>query len=290
MKITNSSDDSIQFGRHFRLYEDIDLSSLKADVNYSESNDDGASYQNTRLDVRDFSVPFFIYRELTGPEWFEEKRQEAYRVFNPKKNPVRLDIVTASGEKYYLNAELIASPTFSTEEERSNERWQDGLLQFSCHDPYIYKADDNLVEIATWIGAFEFGLEIPSEGIEMGYRSPSLIANVFNDGQEVTGMIIKFKALGSLSTPSLVNINTYEEFKLNMDMLPGDIVEVSTYKGKKYARLTRNNVTTSVFGKVDLASTFLQLGTGDNLFRYNAVSGLDNLEVSMYFKSKLIGV
>lgn len=291
LKITNSSGESIQFGRHFRLYEDIDLSSLKADVNYSESSNDGASYQRTRLEVRDFNVPFFIFLELDEAGWIEEKRQEAYRVFNPKKNPMRLDFVTKSGEAFYLNAELAAAPEFPTDFENSNLIWQKALLQFTCHDPYIYKTDENLVEIATWIGAFEFALEIPVDtGIEMGYRSPSLIANVFNDGQEVTGMIIKFKALGSLSTPSLVNINTYEEFKLNMDMLPGDIVEVSTYKGKKYARLTRNNVTTSVFGKVDLASTFLQLGTGDNLFRYNAVSGLDNLEVSMYFKSKLIGV
>ena len=291
LKITNSSGDSISFGRHFRLYEEIDLSALKADVSYSESSNDGASYQRTRLGVRDINVPFFIYKTVEGNQWIEERRREAYKVFNPKKNQMRLDLTTKAGERYYINAELTSSPEFPTDFENSNTVWQKALLQFSCHDPYVYKADANLVQIATWVPAFGFELEIPDgTGIEMGYRSPSLIANVYNDGQEETGMIIKFKALGSLSTPSLINVNTYEEFKLNMDLIGGDMVEVSTYKGKKYARLIRNNIITSVFGKVDLSFTFLQLATGDNLFRYDVISGLDNLEVSMYFTSKLLGV
>lgn len=291
LKITNASGESIQFGRHFCLDDDFDLSALKASVTYSESSDDGVSYQKTKLNVRDFSIPFFLKISVNNDDWIEEKRREAFNVFNPKKNPMRLDFTTKADKSYYLNAELIAAPTFSNEEENSNDFWQNGLLQFSCHDPFIYEANETLVQIATWVPSLIFPLVIPeNDGILFGYRSPSLIANVHNDSQDDTGMIIKFKALGSLSTPSLVNVNTYEEFKLNMDMLPGDVVEVSTYKGKKYARLIRNNVTTSVFGKVDMNSTFLQLRTGDNLFRYDAVEGLDNLEVSMYFTSKLIGV
>lgn len=293
LKITNASGESIEFGRHFRLYEDIDLSALKADNSYSESNQDGAGYKKTRLDKRDINVPFFIHRLVDGAEWIEEKRQEAYTVFNPNKNPMRLDFTTKAGEKYYLIAQLNNAPDFPTGFDNSNYRWQKALLQFTCADPYIYEQNQTLVEIATWIGDFEFELEIPVEGMEFGHRSQSLIANVFNKGQQETGMIIKFKALGSLSTPSLINVNTYEFLKLNLSMIPGDIIEVSTYKGKKYARLTRNNVTTSVFGKVDFSSEFskfLQLATGDNLFRYDAVSGVDNLEVSMYFNNKLIGV
>lgn len=290
LKITNASGESIEFGRHFCLYEDLDLSALKADVSYSDSTNDGSSYQRTRLDVRDINLPFFINRIVDGDQWFEEKRQEAYRVFNPKKNPMRFDFTTKSGEPYYLNAELTAAPTFPTDFESSNYRWQKGLLQFTCSDPYLYERDNTLVEIATWIPNFEFPLEIVAGGIELGVRSPSLIANVYNGGQEDSGMIIRFKANGSLSTPSLKNVNTYQEFKLNMDLVGGDVVEVSTYRGKKYAKLIRNNVESSVFGKIDLPSVFLQLATGDNLFRYDAKSGLDNLEVSMYFANKFVGV
>lgn len=292
LKITNANGEILEFGGDFKLYEEIDLSSTAAVVNQSETSMAGASYQSTKLDVRELEVPFFIdIPHSMGTAWIEEKRQQVYRVCNPNKNRMRLDISTKGGKHYYLNTELTAAPVFPKEFEDSNYRFQKALLQFTCSDPFLYERDATMVEIATWIPNFEFELEIPDgEGIEMGYRSPSLIANVYNAGHEDSGMIIRFKALASLSTPSLVNVNTYEEFKLNMDFLPGDIVEVSTYRGNKYAHLTRNNVTTSVFGKIDLASTFLQLKTGDNLFRYAAVDGQDNLEVSMLFSNRFLGV
>lgn len=293
IKITNSNGESIQFGHHFKLYKEVNLSAVQAIVNQSESSNPGASYQGTKIDVRELDIPFFIDIPLNviGTDWIEDKRQEAYKVFNPNKNPLRIDLETKGGKHYYLNAELVAAPLFPDEFEDSNYRWQKALLQFTCSDPFLYERDATMVEIATWIPNFEFELEIPDgEGIEMGYRSPSLIANVYNGGHEDSGMIIRFRANASLSTPSLINVNTYEEFKLNMSMLPGDVVEVSTYRGKKYARLTRNNVTSSVFGKVDLHSTFLQLKTGDNLFRYAAVDGQDNLEISMFFSNRFIGV
>lgn len=291
LKITNASGESIEFGRHFRLYEGFNLSDLKANVNYSDSTSDGANHQRTLLDVRDIDIPFFIKRIVEGPEWIEEKRQEAYRVFNPKKNPMKLEFTTKGDESFYLHANIEGAPSFPSGLDNSNGVWQKGLLQFSCGDPFVYRKEAVVVQIATWIPTFEFALEISEgDGIEMGYRAPSLIANAYNDGHEETGMIIRFKALGTLVNPSLINVNTYEEFKLNMTMEGGDVVEVSTYKRNKYVHLTRNNVTTDIFSKFDIMSEFLQLQTGDNLFRYNADDGIDNLEVSMNFTPKLLGV
>lgn len=291
LTITNANGESLTFGDTFKLYEEIDLSGLSANVSTSEKSGDGASYQNTTLETRDFEIPFFIHRLISDKEWYEEKRRDVYRVCNPKKNPMRIDFTTKSNAEYYVNAELVSSPLMPTDFEHSNNVWQKVLLQFDATDPYIYARNKKNVDLATWIPLFEFALEIPEgEGIEMGQRSPSLIANVVNDGQDDTGMLIKFKATAALKNPSLINVNTYEEFKINIDMLPGDVIEVSTYRGNKYAKLTRNNITTSVFGKIDYLSTFLQLRTGDNLFRYDAAQGLDNMEISMQFNEKFLGV
>ncbi|WP_020189718.1 phage tail family protein [Kurthia sp. Dielmo] len=291
LTITNANGESLTFGDTFKLYEEIDLSGLSANVSTSEKSGDGASYQNTTLETRDFEIPFFIHRLISDKEWYEEKRRDVYRVCNPKKNPMRIDFTTKSNAEYYVNAELVSSPSMPTDFEHSNNVWQKVLLQFDATDPYIYARNKTNVDLATWIPLFEFALEIPEgEGIEMGQRSPSLIANVVNDGQDDTGMLIKFKATAALKNPSLINVNTYEEFKINIDMLPGDVIEVSTYRGNKYAKLTRNNITTSVFGKIDYLSTFLQLRTGDNLFRYDAAQGLDNMEISMQFNEKFLGV
>ena len=287
---TNTNGDSITFGRHFRLLEGFDLSNLTAEVNYSENTRDGASYQNTLLSTREFDLAFFIYNSFRDRAWVEERRREVFRVFNPKHNPIRLEFETKGGESYYLNANLEGAPSLPQGFENDNPVWQKGLLQFSCNDPYIYSLSSTIVEVATWIGNFEFPLEIVEGGIEMGYRSPSLIANVFNDGDSDTGMTIRFKAIASVTNPQLINVNTYEEFKLNVEMLPGDSIEVSTYTGKKTVTLIRNNVRSNIFNAVDLISTFLQLSPGDNLFRYNADAGLDNLEVSMSFTNRFIGV
>lgn len=290
IKLTNASDESIEFGRHFKLYEEIDLSGLNADVNYSESSSDGASYQNTRLSTRDIEIPFFIHRTIEDDTFIEIKRQEVYRVCNPQKNPIRIDFTTKNGIAYYVTAEITSTPTFGIGFEKANNVWNKGLLHFKCADPYLYEKNITVVQVAAWTSNFEFPLELFNEGIEIGYKSPSLIANVYNSGANDTGMLIRFKALTAVLNPSLININTYETFKLNIEMLAGDIIEVSTYNKRKYAKLIRNNITTSVFGKVDYSSTFLQLATGDNLFRYDADDGLDNLEVSMIFTNKYLGV
>lgn len=290
MTITNFRGDSITFGHHFKLIDDFELSGLGASVNYTDTTDDGSNYQNTKLSNRDFEVPFFIEKQMPDSWWAEEQRGLAYKVFNPKANPFLVNITTKGGQEYYLNANLEAAPSFPKGFENDNMLWQKGLLQFSSHDPYFYKQNATNVDIALWVGAFEFPLEIPVEGIEMGYRSQSLIVNVFNDGQETTGMIIRFQALATVVNPSLLNVNNYEELKINTTMQGGDMIEISTYKRRKSVTLIRNGVSVSIFNQVDFDSKFLQLDTGDNLFRYNADEGLDNLEISINFKSRLVGL
>lgn len=290
LKITNNRGDSIKFGRHFRLTNGLDLSNLSANVNYSESTSDGAHYQNTKLNVREFDIGFYISIDINEKWWIEEKRQELFRVLNPKNNPMRLDFVTKAGHSHYLTANLITAPVLPQGNENSNKSWQKGLLQFVATDPYIYEANSTKVDIALWIPSFEFPLELVEEGIELSFRSQSLIVNVYNDGQESTGMFIRFNALSEVVNPKLLNVNTYEEFKLNFVMQPGDIVEVSTFKGKRSIILNRNNVKTNIFNTLDLSSTFLQLDVGDNLFRYDADSGLDFLEVSITYTPRRIGV
>ena len=291
LTITNSRGDSIEFGRHFKLLEDFSLSGLSARVNYSEGTTDGSNYQNTILDNREFELPFLIPKSTHESWWIEEQRNLAYKVFNPKANPFRLDIQTKSGEEYYLNANLEGAPSFPTGFQNDNRDWQRGLLQFSANDPYFYEKDAQKVDIALWVAAFEFPLEIPEDtGIEMGYRAQSLIVNVLNEGQESTGMLIRFRALGTLKNPSLINVNTYQSLKINTTMLAGDVIEISTYKRRKSVTLTRNGTETNIFNQLDLSSDFLQLDIGDNLFRYNADEGIDNLEVSMNFTPRLLGV
>ena len=99
-----------------------------------------------------------------------------------------------------------------------------------------------------------------------------------------------FRALGALSNPSLFNVNTREYMKLNFDMQGGDVITIDTNYGNKSITLQRNGQETNIYRYMDVDSTFLQLDIGDNIFRYDADSGLSNLEVTVYYAQKYLGV
>jgi hypothetical protein len=103
-------------------------------------------------------------------------------------------------------------------------------------------------------------------------------------------MRIVFRALGELENPQLFNVNTREYMKLNYTMQGGDVITVDTSYGAKNIILTRNGVETNIYRYMDVDSTFLQLDIGDNIFRYDADDGLSNLEVTVYFSQKYLGV
>jgi hypothetical protein len=149
-------------------------------------------------------------------------------------------------------------------------------------------------EIALWVGDFEFdfinGLQIPEEGIIMGHREPSLIVNCINDGDGESGMIIEFRALATLTNPSLRNVNTQEFVKINKTMVAGEIIRVITHFAEEDVEMELNGVISNAFNYIDEDMTFMKLYQGDNLFRYDAESGLDNLVVNIYRQNKYLGV
>ncbi len=162
-----------------------------------------------------------------------------------------------------------------------------------CPNPYWSDIAKNKVEIALWKGMFHFPLIIPkNKGIIMGLKQPSLIVNVFNKGDVETGMIIEFRAKGTLSNPSLFNVNTRESIKINKSMVAGEVIRVNTNYGEKRIENILNGVTTNILNLIDLGGgdTFLQLDVGDNLLRYDADINPSNLEINIYFSPKYLGV
>jgi len=164
------------------------------------------------------------------------------------------------------------------------------IVDLLCPDPYFKDLQELKEEIALWKGDFSFPLVIPNTGIRFGHREPSLIINVINPGHVETGMRVEFKALATLTNPSILNVNTGEFIKINKTLVAGEIISVSTYLNAKKIKSILNNITTNAINYIDIQSTFLQLGVGDNLMRYNADTGIDNLEVSIYYQPAYLGV
>lgn len=73
-------------------------------------------------------------------------------------------------------------------------------------------------------------------------------------------------------------------------MVAGEKIIINTNYGEKKVQDIINGDTVDILHNLDLSSTFLQLNVGDNLFRYDADNNLNNLQVSIYYNPKYLGV
>lgn len=251
------------------------------------SYQDGTTLVNSSLEERFITLQVSMFSPSIND--LSSTRQKIGSVFNPKLGEGQLQYVYGDEIKV-IGAVPDHVPIFPSGRENRVGNYQTVMITLRCPNPYFRNVADDKTEIAFWEPQFEFPLEIPSEGIEMGVRSPSLIVNVANDGHVDTGMIIKFRAIGTVVNPSLVNVNTTEYFKINRTLTAGEIITVNTNSGKKRIESNLNGVTSNIFNNIVFGSTFLQLEIGDNLFRYDAEQNLEALEVDIYHSPQFVGV
>lgn len=257
------------------------ISGLKNTIYSSKGmGQDGSTNTGSTLDDRNIVIQGAITENK------ELNREKLLSIINPKLKSKLIYI--DENVKKYVECIVETAPIIPKE---NNPKFQISLL---CNNPYWKDYIDSKVNIALWKGDFHFPLVIPQDnGITMGHREPSLIVNVLNNGQVKTGMIIEFFARGTLSNPSLFNVNTREFIKINKGMVAGEKFIINTNYSKKKILQNLNGVTTDILNYLDIVGggdTFLQLDVGDNLFRYNADSNLDNLEVNIYFSPQYLGV
>jgi len=262
----------------------IDLGSLKTTILTSKSpGQDGKTHHGTFLDERILPIEGAIVGDTL--EDMYRKRQKLCSIFNPKIKGTLTYINNAS--EHVINCIVDSSPTFREQ----IDDMQEFLIQFYCPNPFWMDLIEEKEEIALWVGDFHFPLIIPPEGIIMGHRVSNLIVNAKNRGDVECGMRIEFKALATVVNPSLFDVYTRKYIKIKRTLNAGDKLVVNTNFGNKRVEMIRSNgVKQNVFYYIDLNSTFLQLAQGDNLFRYDAEKGLDNLEMALYYKPLYIGV
>lgn len=244
---------------------------------------DGDTFIGNKIEARDIDIAGLI-RERDAVKMREQRRLLA-RVLNPQ---LAATLTYQFGEFVRvtdcrsINAPSITRPVQSVYTAFS--------VQLTCLNPFWRDRAESRDDIAAWVGSFEFPLEIPEGGMEFGYRQPSLIVNVYNAGDVKAGIRAVFRALGEVVNPMIVNVNTQDTLRINMRMVDGDELTISTGYGEKWASLNNEGEISDALYYVDVDSVFLQLQPGDNLIRYSAESGLENLDVSIYHNNLYLGV
>lgn len=286
MKLINTvNNKEIDFDGENILLSERESSGIDADHSLSSGNYNGAMYMGGRLRERNMSL---IGCLNISPSRFQVEKRKLCSIINP------LHLVRVINESYTIEGYPVSTVKFAYNDEENITGLYKFVIDIVCPDPYWKDITKNKSEIALWKGMFHFPLIMPKqEGIIMGLKQPSLIVNIENKGDVETGMIIEFKARGTLSNPSLFNVNTRKSIKINKSMVPGEKIIINTNVGKKKILQELNGVTTDILNYLDIVGggdTFLQLEVGDNLFRYDAESNLDNLEVAIYYNNNYLGV
>lgn len=278
---TNTGGESLTFkqSRPFFLTRIDGTGTTRQTVNtFQAPEQDGAFYISSTVDMRNITLEGTIVANT--PDEAYEHRKRLLRIFTPKKQ----------GTFFYRGRQIPCVVEESALTASSRERAPNFFISLLCPSPFFETPDEVRVELAAWESRFEFPLQITSPGIEMGARQPSQIITVDNIGDVACGCRIMFKALGTVTNPELLNVDTGEYIRIIKTMTAGEEISVYThFAGKRITDLV-GQTETSAFHLLDTGSTFLQLTAGRNVMRYNASFNMDLLEVSIFYRPQFLGV
>lgn len=287
---TNERGESIEFSNesvyHCNVSKDVDGIAGVTNVLYSTNSmgQHGDTYVGQRIEARDIDITGHINTKDKAQAY--ELRRRLLKVLNPELSGVLS--YEFGGFKRVIDCRIHGEPNLVR---------KSVLIGFTipleCLKPFWREEDEQKEDIASWVAAWEFPCEIEKDNPQsmiFGYRAESVIVNCYNEGDVATGMRIRFTALGTVTNPILLNVDTGEFIKLNVTMQTGDVIEISTQYGGKGATLTRDGVKTDYFRYVDVDSTYMQLEIGDNNFRYDAEGGVNSMEVTIFYNKEYLGV
>ncbi len=253
--------------------------SARQSINTFKAPDqDGAFYISSTLDMRNITLEGTVVADTVDEAY--EHRKRFLRVFTPKQ-PGTLFVRDKKIACVVEEAGFTAS---------SRERAPKFFVSLLCPSPFFEMLEEVREELAMWTPLFQFELEIPESGMEFGARQPSQIITVDNIGDVPCGCYVVFKALGTVTNPELMNVETGEVLRLNTTMGAGEELRVYTHFAGKRVVLVTGQTESNAFSLLDTDSTFLQLDTGRNTLRYDAAANMDLLEVSIYYRPLFLGV
>ena len=265
----NYRGEKMTFSRTPRMWIES-ISGLGADYEVTTSKNsgqDGENYTGATASKRNIVMVLDVPKRR-----MDDVKDRLYSFFQPR----------SVGILYYYSGNIARKTRYYVE---SIEPEESGLVRtitisLICPDPKFYALTDNLTELAVWEGLIEWPLEI-IEPFEVTRKINSLIGNVYNPSAVPMGLTVTFRASGTVVNPSLYDVNRQELMQVNTTMHAGDQIVITTADGNKHVKLISGGVTSNINNLMAYPPHWLKAYQGDNLFRYNADSGIDSLSVSI---------
>lgn len=284
LKYINSNGDELTFTNKWPfLLNSFEQGTSINNYNSKGSGQAGMRYIGNTLDKSDITLKVTV--KGSDRNEYNRNKEKLRRLLNPLFDEGYL--IYSDDEKTLRIKCIPEKIPFMVDKSKT---YGEGSIALTANNPFWEDVRETKDEIALWMGDFEFPLEIVPEGIEIGHRMPLLIVNAQNKGDAESGMIIEFRALATLTNPSLFNVNTRESIEITKTMTVGEVIRINTYYAQEEVEQTLNGVKSNIFNLMKSGSKFLKLNRGDNLFRYDADTGLDNLVCSIYHRNLYMGV
>lgn len=283
---TNERGDSVTLSHYapFFLSNPEGFEGMNTDPSTSNSlYREGVNFHRNVLRERILTLNCHMYCE----DEFERERlkRELYKAFNHTCKG-SMKIYTEATAKVASELRVVQTPTFKWNYETEN-KLVEFQVQVMMPIPYFEETSLIRVDLGGDIGNFFFDFEIPITGREMSYRSDSLMTNLINDGDVNTPLRIILKAKNPVVNPKILNPYTKEYIEITKEMKKGEEITITTHLGNK--RIT-SNIDGNLFNYLKIGSKFIWLNVGDNLIRYSAESGEENLSLEIYYTPYYLGV
>jgi len=287
---TNSKGQSVELGNNppFILTKIEGTGAVDVNIQSQKSAyQDGSTYLDNTLEPRPISIEVMLLADTIGE--MIKSRHRLLKAFNPKLGPGKL-VYQLGNIKREIEAISELAPVFSDAGD-FKDTMQPGLIQLYCPNPFWRDLIETKEDISTEVGNFSFPWGIPPEGTELSIRTISFITNIYNPGDVETPVKIFLRARGTVENPIIENLNTGEYIKVKRTLSDGDVLEINTEFGNKRVEIIRSNGDReNVFHYIDYKSTFFSVEAGDTTIKYDAEIGENNLDVSIYYTPKYLGV
>lgn len=263
----------------------------KANINMTEmSGLDGSSYNSARAVARNIVLRL---RFMMKPD-IETIRQKSYKYF-PLKKQITLQInADHRTVKAYGYVESNEPDIFSKEE--------GCVISILCPDSYLFDEFNSVTVFSSVTAEFEFPFSnesLVTPLLEMSSLTFDTTKSVVYTGDAEVGFIIHIHASGSANDIRIIEDDTLDEIWIDSDRLititgsdvvNGDDIYISTVKGDKYAILVRGSTTYNILNALGQNPTWFTLTKGDNVFAYDADSGLAFLQFEVITETAFEGV
>jgi len=248
-------------------------------------NQHGQSINSTSLSERPFSIEGIILAD--NREQIEVLKRQLVRILNPLQ-----DVLLKYNENY-ISKEIVVRaeeiPKFSTDYKTNHENGLAFQCSLNASYPFWQDQEENVTNIETWEGGFEFEFEIPSTGIEFAKKGPDKLEFI-NYGDIESPLEILFN--GPALNP-IITLNGDKFIKLNKQILDTETLYISTAYGNKKVEIIKSDGNReNAYNYIDIKSTLsvFNLEVGSNTLSYSTDGNFIPQSVIVEYKNKYLSL